>query len=322
MSGKSSETEQNELLEWIRLDDHLSEFQDTTKEWKNEITSEPISSEYQESWNKIQKMLLGRMQSDLQRTQRRLNFFKYAAILVLLISIPALVFFYSQSNTISPLTYTTVSADYGQISKVLLPDSSVVWINSGSTIRYDNQFSSTNRNIELIGEAFFKVHKNKELPMHVNSADMVVKVVGTEFCMSAYPEENSIFVVLEKGKVELSSTTDSNFKQEMSPGELLSFNKKNKEYLLNTVNTVLYTSWKDGLINVYNLPLKELIVILERRYNQKFIIDESIKNIPYTFTIKNENLHSILSLMEKITPVDALQKGNVIELKYNMNKIR
>jgi len=216
--------------------------------------------------------------------------------------------------------YTTVAADYGQISKVVLPDSSEVWVNSGSTIKYNNQFSNTNRDIELIGEAFFKVKHNAEVPLIVSSSVLNVKVLGTEFSVSAYPEETNIQVVLEKGKVELTSNSDSQFRQEMKPGELASFNIKQKKLSVDPVNTNLYTSWKDGLINIYNLPLSELVLRLEKRYNQKFLVDDAIKNLPYTFTIRNEELSSILSLMEKITPVDAIQNGNMIVLKHNKNK--
>lgn len=317
LSGESSEKEQKELLNWIREDHNVNEFQSIKREWKRDVRNEKIPAEFQADWNNVQNILFGRMQADLKRTQRALNFFKYAAILVLLISIPALAFFFSQTNISNQLIYTTVAADFGQISKVVLPDSSVVWINSGSSIRYNNQFSATNREIELIGEAFFKTQKNAALPMIVSSSDLQVKVLGTEFSVMAYPEENFIQVVLEKGKVELTSTSHSNFRQEMKPGELANFNKDKRELTLSNVNTVLYTSWKDGLINIYNLPLSELVIKLEKRYNQKFVVDDQIKNLPFTFTIKNENLSSILSLIEKITPVDAIQHDNVIELKYH-----
>jgi transmembrane sensor len=320
LSGNSSEKEQKALLDWIRQDNQLSEFQAIKKEWKNQIVNETVPPEYQESWNNIQNSMFGRVQSAVKRTQRRLTFFKYAALVVVLISIPSLFFLYSPTRTSAPLIFTTVSADFGQISKVLLPDSSIIWINSGSAIKYNNEFSTTNRTIELIGEAFFKVHKNEHLPLVVSSQDLKVKVLGTEFCVMSYPEENSIQVVLEKGKIELTSNTDVNIRQVLKPKEMASFNKENKILTIAKVNTELYTSWKDGMINIYNLPLSELVIKLERRYNQKFIVDDAIKNLPYTFTIKNENLNSILSLMEKITPVDAIQHDNVIELKYNKTK--
>ncbi|MGE5448113.1 MAG: FecR family protein [Bacteroidales bacterium] len=320
LSGDSSEKEQETLLDWVRHEDHRAEFEAVKNEWQQEVIHQAIPMQYEQSWNNIQVAILGNTQVSLQRAQRTLYLFRIAAILVVLLLIPSLVFFYTQKKEDTPLTYTTVTADLGQISKVLLPDSSVIWINSGSTIKYNNRFSASNRDIDLVGEAFFKVHKNKELPLIVNSQDLNVKVLGTEFCVSSYPEENTIHVILEKGKVELSSDINDDFRQEMKPGEMAIYNKEKKSLSLSTVNTGLYTSWKDGMINIYNLPLSELVIKLERRYNQKFIVDEAIKNLPYTFTIKNEDLHSVLRLMEKITPVDAIQKGNIIELRYNKSK--
>ncbi|HLN74351.1 MAG TPA: FecR domain-containing protein [Prolixibacteraceae bacterium] len=320
LSGNSSEKEQKTLLDWMRHEDHRAEFEAVKNEWQQEVIHQAIPMQYEQSWNNIQVAILGNTQVSLQRAQRTLYLFRIAAILVVLLLIPSLVFFYTQKKEDTPLTYTTVTADLGQISKVLLPDSSVIWINSGSTIKYNNRFSASNRDIDLVGEAFFKVHKNKELPLIVNSQDLNVKVLGTEFCVSSYPEENTIHVILEKGKVELSSDINDDFRQEMKPGEMAIYNKEKKSLSLSTVNTGLYTSWKDGMINIYNLPLSELVIKLERRYNQKFIVDEAIKNLPYTFTIKNEDLHSVLRLMEKITPVDAIQKGNIIELRYNKSK--
>ncbi|MGE5426706.1 MAG: FecR family protein [Methylococcaceae bacterium] len=320
LSGDSSEKEQKTLLDWMRHEDHRAEFEAVKNEWQQEVIHQAIPMQYEQSWNNIQVAILGNTQVSLQRAQRTLYLFRIAAILVVLLLIPSLVFFYTQKKEDTPLTYTTVTADLGQISKVLLPDSSVIWINSGSTIKYNNRFSASNRDIDLVGEAFFKVHKNKELPLIVNSQDLNVKVLGTEFCVSSYPEENTIHVILEKGKVELSSDINDDFRQEMKPGEMAIYNKEKKSLSLSTVNTGLYTSWKDGMINIYNLPLSELVIKLERRYNQKFIVDEAIKNLPYTFTIKNEDLHSVLRLMEKITPVDAIQKGNIIELRYNKSK--
>lgn len=320
LRGKSSPGEQNELLHWIRKEEHLNEFQQIKEEWKAEVVNEDVPTEYVGDWRTIQNRMMEQMRQDVQRKQRTLSFFRYAAILLVMIAVPALVYILSSDRQTNPLVYTTVAADYGQISKVVLPDSTVIWVNSGSTIKYNNQFSATNRDIELIGEAFFKVHKNKDLPLVVASEDLRVKVLGTEFSVMAYPEEKNIQVVLEKGKVELTSSLQADLKQEMKPGELMSFNKTTKEMALSTVNTGLFTSWKDGIINIYNLPLSELVIKLEKRYNQKFEVDDEIKDLPYTFTIKNEELSSILSLMEKITPVDVAQRENVIELKYRESR--
>ncbi len=322
LTGKSSHDEQKELLNWIRTEKNLKEFQQVKEEWKAEMRNEAMPTELASNWKSVQNRMMEQLQQEVGRKQRTLNFFRYAAVFLVLIAVPALIYTLSTNKPEAPLTYTTVAADYGQISKVVLPDSSVVWINSGSAIKYNNRYSATNRDIELEGEAFFKVTHNPDVPLIVSNADLRVKVLGTEFSVSAYSEEESIQVVLEKGKVELTSATDARFRQELKPGEMASFSKEKKELAINSVNTNLYTSWKDGLINIYNLPLSELVIKLEKRFNQKFEVDEAIKNMPYTFTIKNEDLSSVLSLMEKITPVTAIQDKNVIKLKHNKSKLR
>jgi len=322
LSGKSSTEEQAELLNWIRKDGHLQEFQQIKEEWKTEVVQESVPSEYAGNWQSIQSRMMDQLQNDMQRKQRTLHFFRYAAILLVVVSLPALIYIFTSGKNNIPVSYTTVAADYGQISKVVLPDSSVVWVNSGSTIKYNNNFSASNRDIELVGEAFFKVKHNANIPLIVNSSGLRVKVLGTEFSVSAYPEEANIQVVLEKGKVELTSASNARFRQEMKPGELASFDKAIQQVSVGNVNTNLYTSWKNGLINIYDLPLSELVIKLEKRYNQKFEVDDDIKNMPYTFTIKNEELSSVLELMEKITPVIAIQDKNVIKLKHNKTKLK
>jgi ferric-dicitrate binding protein FerR (iron transport regulator) len=321
LSGRSSLSEQKGLLQWLRKDDHPLVFREVKEEWEEGVSNEDIPLEYRQIWSEVQNTIQQSLQSELFKVRRNLNFFRYAAIFIMLISIPSLIYLMqAEKSPASQLVYTTVTAENGQISKVVLPDSSMVWINSGSSVSYNNHFSVNNRDINLLGEAYFKIHKNIDLPLLVTNSGLQVKVLGTEFSVSAYAEDPNIQVVLEKGKVELSQLDNTSARQEMKPGELASFSKEKKELTLTKVNTRIYTSWKDGLINIYNLPLNELVIKLEKRFNQKFVVDESIKNMPFTFTIKNEDLNSVLSLMEKITPIDVIQRGNVIELKTNKNR--
>jgi len=315
LSGKSSENEQKKILLWIKEDPNLNNFQSIKNKWKEEIVKEDIPSEFLPNWQNIQNRLFEQMQLKMNRVQRNLKVISYAAIFIIFIFVPSLLYLFSQPKSLVEKNYTTISADFGQISKVALPDSSIIWVNSGSTIRYNNQYSTTNRNIELIGEAFFKVHKNKAMPFIVSSSKLRIKVLGTEFCVSAYPEEPSIQVILEKGSVNLTSLSLSHLSQKIKPGEMANFDKENDHFAISEVNTKLFTSWKDGIIHFYNSPLCEVVFKLEKRYNQHFIIDKSIKNIPYTFTIKDEKMSDILNIMEKITPIMAIKKGNVIELK-------
>ncbi|WP_423127199.1 FecR family protein [Gaoshiqia sp. Z1-71] len=322
LSGSGSRLDQQQLLDWLRTDGHLSGFQTEKAKWEKESLHERMSLTTQASWNSVQQQLLDQAHANLSETTKYLRFFRYAAVLLVLFSIGLITVYLLGRSTVSQEFFTMVKAEPGQIANVVLPDQTQVWLNSGSYIRYSNQYASTNRNIELVGEAFFEVTKNKELPLTVKGSVIDVKVMGTKFNVSAYPDDNYFYVALEEGKVELSSDQLKNFRYEMMPNDFASFNKETHAMDLKKVNVDLYTSWKDGMINIYNLPLEEVIVKLSKRYNQKFQVDNELKQLRYTYTIKNEALSDILTLMETITPIDVVQKGDLIHLKYNKQKMR
>ena len=152
--------------------------------------------------------------------------------------------------------------------------------------------------------------------------NLKIKVTGTTFNVSSYPENKTVDIVLESGSVELSNKKSSSFSYTMKPGEMAQIETENQRLQISQVNTTRFTSWKDGIINIYNQSLSEVVKRLETRYNQNFDFDEDIKDFHYTFTIKNEPLSEIILLMEKITPVKAVQKEDVIIFCLDKNKLK
>ncbi len=316
LSGSCTPSEQYLLLEWMRVEKNRKEFQAIKKAWLHESATREMPDEYQKSWARLQQHLLSGTHSELQKSKRHLQLLRYAAAVLLLASLIGTGGFFLDRYTHPQETVTTVVAEPGQISKVLLPDNSEVWINSGSSVSYNNRFGLKNRNIQLNGEAFFKVTHNEDLPLTVNTPEMRVTVLGTEFSVTNYPENQNMQVILEKGEVCLAFPGSFSGSYTLKPGELANYSKTDKKLTIRNVNTDLYTSWKEGTINIYNLPLEEVAKRLEKRYNQKFVVDEKIRKTPYTFTVKNEPLSNILKLMEQITPVKVVQKGDSIFLGY------
>ena len=321
LTGKGTGDDHRQLLDWIREDDHLKDFYEIRNAWESDIFQSEMPADSQKSWSSLQNQLLIATQRKLQKSTRYLRFFKYAAVLIFAVFIATdgarLI---GVGAGIDQLHYSTVKADAGQIANVILPDQTEVWLNSGSYIRYNNEFASSNREIELVGEAYFNVTKNATLPLLVSGSPIQVKVLGTKFNVSAYPEDHSFNVILEEGKVELISDRYKNFREEIKPNYLAVFNKESKQLDIRKVNVEHYTSWKNGMVNIYNLPLEKVVIKLSKRYNQQFEIDEEVKQLRYTYTIKNEPLSDILNLMETITPIEVIQKGDVIRLKYNRQK--
>jgi transmembrane sensor len=320
--GHATDAELKKLLGWLRVKDNKVVFNEYRSDWENGLESDRFPCGGEESWNHLQSKLWQKSYGKWQNTIKIYHFFRYAAIFLFVLAIGSLVLYFSNRPTKVSDTYTRVIAENGQISKVSLPDGSLVWLNSGSEISYDNLFSSKNRRVTLTGEAYFNIVTNEEIPLIVDCGELQVKVFGTTFNVNAYNWEEDIEVVLEKGKVELVNPVVNSTIYRINPGERVRFDKEDKKLAVADVNTYRYISWKNGMINFYDLSIEEVVRRLETRYNQKFELEPAVKYLRYTFTIKNEPLHEILRLMERITPVDAEQKDDVIAIRIDKDKMR
>jgi len=319
--GRATDEELEQLLRWLRKKENRIVFDKFRLVWQSSHERDYFPNGGRESWNRLQMQLWQKSFKTWQSTKKIEKLFRYAAIFFFVLSIGSLTWYFTHKSVHIPETYTTVAADKGHISKVQLPDGTKVWINSGSEISYNNHFASLHRNIRIKGEAYFDVAKNENIPMIIECGQVNVKVTGTSLNINSYSGENDIEVVLEEGSVELTNINDNATLYKLHPGNRLLFSRECKISVFD-VNTYKYTSWKDGIINLYDLTMEEVIMRLNSRYNQKFEIDPAVKNFKYTFTIKNEQLHEILQLMEKITPIIIEQKGDIVFIKIDKNKMK
>ena len=156
--------------------------------------------------------------------------------------------------------------DYGETLEVTLPDSSTVKLNSNSKLSYlDNWEGQTAREIKIEGEAFFNVvHKVDHQPFRVlSSKNVTIEVLGTEFNVYNRAEETE--VILNSGMVTLSfPVKEKEGKIVMKPGDLVKF--KNNKFQREKVNTSLYTSWKDNVLNLDQTSLADMIKMAQDNY--------------------------------------------------------
>jgi ferric-dicitrate binding protein FerR (iron transport regulator) len=192
----------------------------------------------------------------------------------------------------------------GAKSKIVLPDSSLVWLNSGSTLSYPQQFGK-NRQITLAGEAYFEVMKN-EKPFVVSTNYGDVKVKGTSFNVKAYSDDNSFETTLEEGVVAFKVKNTEN-EVTLQPGEQVI--KTASGFNVKQVETKYFTSWKDGKLLFNKEPFPEFIKKLERWYNVKIeYSDPELDKLWYTGTIEMETISEVMEMISKAAPV-----------KYNFN---
>ena len=171
-------------------------------------------------------------------------------------------------------------------------------MNAGTTITYPNAFVSKNREVEINGEAFFEVAHDAEHPFIVKANQINVEVLGTQFNVKAYEEDDWIEVSLSEGKVEVQSK-DKKRRIFLSPGEQAYYDKHNHSLTTRTVDIAHYTSWRNGIYYFRALPLKEIVKQLERIFNVNICITSSnIEDIILTGDfLRGENLEQILRVI-------------------------
>jgi len=237
-----------------------------------------------------------------------------AASLALLIGLS--FSFINKSEKLANPGKVLVEAPPGQKTKVYLPDGTLVWLNSGSSLIYYTDFNVENRNVQLQGEAFFDVSKNQQLAFDILTDGMKIEVLGTSFNVNAYGNEDHVTVSLLEGKVAVMNAVDNKLLSGLSPQQKLVINKKTKKYELLSCDADMDGIWRYGQLKINNDPMSQVIAKMERWYGVNIQMEGEQRNERYWLTIKTESLTEILELINKITPIKYRIKGEEVTIRY------
>ncbi len=198
-----------------------------------------------------------------------------------------------------------ITSPPGVRSQIELPDGSKVWLNAESTIKFKVPFDSKNRNVRLIGEAYFEVKKDFSRPFQVESGKVNVTVLGTHFNVKAFNIDSTIEVVLAEGKVSLTTKGAKAGKELiMSPGERAVIDKATNQTRISTEDIGKYIAWHSGKLVFDDCPMPEVAIELERWFGVEVKInDPKILSYRITTTFENEPLHQVLELLCLSSPI-------------------
>jgi ferric-dicitrate binding protein FerR (iron transport regulator) len=252
---------------------------------------------------------------------------KAAAVLFIPVTGLAFYFMLTKSNVDTHLTESTFVPPPQQATQLsyytnsgikgmaVLPDSSIVWLNSCSAIKYPAEFGES-REIELSGEAYFEVKGNKDWPMYVKTPKGVTVVVtGTSFNLSSYEDDIDFKLTLVSGNVTL-------VRDEMQQNIMVS----PKEFVVipdnaPTVQTIknsdIYynTAWKEGFLLFENTSMDEVVKKMERWYGVNILIhDQSISDYRFTASFHSESVTRVLDLLKITSNISYRIKDNQVTL--------
>jgi transmembrane sensor len=222
------------------------------------------------------------------------------------------------NDQVNPNDFNELTTPKGAKVKVILPDGTRVWLNAESTIKYPVAFNKVERIVQLNGEAYFEVEKlmdgDKRVPFKVKTDKQTVEVLGTEFNVNSYSNQDFTKTTLIKGKVNV-TINNSNQQIALNPGDqaVLSVNGSIKVLNVIAENAI---AWKNGQFLFDDEHLTEILKQFSRWYN----VEVDYNNVPDThfnmLISRNESLKGALNMLEKTGHV----KMRLIENKIIINQ--
>ena len=197
------------------------------------------------------------------------------------------------SQIAKAIEYNYESAPGGVKKTIMLPDSSVVTLNSVSELKYPTRFSDTLREVYLTGQAFFEVTKNAHAPFVVHTKNFSTRVLGTSFDIRSYENEKNNHVAVLTGKVQVMTPEGSSAL--LLPNDMTSYNENQKILRKSTFDPAFILAWRNGIIVFDHATFEEVTTYLSRWYSVEFQVEKGfeVKGL-YTGEFNKEALITVL----------------------------
>lgn len=314
LAGKTNSRQDEILFRYLADSKNKdAEFYDQIEEaWLNEPALVDRSQQADEGFEQIQRKL---EQRKLRKNQR-FQALKYAASVLLILS-AALGWHSSQkhqSDKVQPVELSSKTTAKGEKVKMILPDSSVVYLAGGSKLTWPARFvKGRARTVRLEGEAFFEVKSDITSPFIISTGKMQTRVLGTSFNIYAYPKDRTISVAVRTGKVKVSQylgNKESTLSL-LTPGMKLVYHKDNGKYAVDFERKEEINSWIDNRFVFRNENLTKMLKHLERYYDVRFEVkSDKMENCRFNATFSNK---SIKDVMEQLR----IMSGGHMQYKIN-----
>ena len=310
LAGDASNREEKELKDWILEEDaHYLEYkiiQESVLKGFKERKLLNTDDTFEKVW-------------EVEETQKKVSHYKIGFSVFKMIAVSAAglalillsVFSYRQlviKQEISQIDGQPVMIEkfspMGQISKVFLPDGSLVWLNADSKLQYSSNYGENTRTVSLTGEAYFEIKHEHSKPFLVKSGNVAITATGTSFNVNTFYNNSDIEIVLDEGELTIENLFSSLIPGMPLKTTLVSGNKaiySLRESLFNVddiKDSYDYTCWKDGVLSFRHADFETVVNSLERWYGVEFTWDgEPESDWNYTGAFNNEYLESVLKAL-------------------------
>ena len=317
IAGSTTEEENRQLMEWFRQCASREEFFKLfERAWKD--SSDEMPRDVQERMYRRLNRGLDEEKKQAKVIPLRSRFswkiWQRVAVACIIIVLSLVNYnMYQKQKQLSTQNFM-VSAEKGQRAFVTLPDSTKVWLNSDTKISYPADYGMKERNVALVGEAYFEVAKNPAKRFVVEIKGMQVEALGTAFNINSYKNDNKIIASLFDGSVRVSYEDHVAI---LNPHESVKVDLLTHDFLQYEDNNMKNIAlWRENEITFDGESLEEIAGIINRLYNTTiYIEDESLKKECYIGTVRNNSLENFIDIINLTTPVVYENKGDTVFLK-------
>lgn len=322
--GRILREDEKQLFDYIEQSEaNRAIFRQWEKQW---IASAVSDSQTDAEWKALQRKIRTQeaiipMLTAPELTAQKLSvpklatWRKIAAVAaIVLFAIGGTLGIWQWNSSMKPETYFLCETPFGEKSKVILSDGTVVWLNAGSTLKYSNKFNEAHRKVELSGEGYFEVTKKNGADFIVQTHEYDVVVKGTKFDVSAYADDSFVSTTLLEGAVELDY---KGTQIKMSPGESLRLNVETGKFTRNKVNASQSKAWAENRIEYDNITLKELVAKLSRQYDVNIRLESAqVGDKTFRISLRNgETIGEVLTALQQIIPITVERKDKDIYIR-------
>jgi len=363
LENKCTKEEKHKILELLAKSGSKRSSEEVLISQLNEFQEgqfEKQSVDFERIYNELLSEIQSRETRDSQnyQIQKRIKVRRLVLTGISIAAVFCLAFFLgtvfnsNQNKIINPeqsviSSYIEIKAPLGARSEIRLNDSTEVMLNAGSSLKYHSDYNLQNRNLELDGEAYFKVAKNINLPLVVNAGNINIKATGTEFNVKAYSDEGIIETTLVNGEVEISQkgNNDKDHILVLKPYQKAIYAQRSDQLTLEKIKEIepqaikppkistsdllvspktdvdQVTAWTKNKLIIRSENLESICTKLQRKYNVTFVFgDEEIKKHRFSGVLLDETLQQVLDIIKLTAPVDYFLDRKTVVLFSNKEK--
>ncbi len=313
LAGEGTAHEQVKVARWVQQSEANQKYYEHLKTIFEKATATEIQLQFDTdaAWNKVRNKIQKEPARVVSLNATRSTFnqvLRIAAGVVILLGVGYLTY-----QVASPATQTLAVVSDSVTLQNMLPDGSTAFLNKKSQLTYKYNPREKTRKVVLKGEAYFSVKHEEEKPFVIEADEILVRDIGTEFNLKAYPDKDTIEIIVTSGEVQFYTMLDSGLN--LHAGQKAIYSKRNKQFYRIDKPDTNALAYKTKVFSFNNTDLRSVINLLNDVYDSKIkLANEKLYNCRLTANFKEDNASIIAEVIAETMGLTLTRKENEIIL--------